>query len=75
MAQQRPLQNFNVAAPLYGFTYMFENRHTPVSCPDFKKSLLAPWPKPNRKSAMLNLLWDFGAFSAIFTCRTLTNSS
>ena len=75
MAQQRPLQYFNATAPLYGFTYKYENRYTPVSCPDSQKSLLAPCPKPNRKSAILTNQWRFGAFFAVFKCRTLTNSS
>ena len=53
MAQQRPLQNFVPQAPPYGFTYTYENRYTSVSCPDSQKSLSAPRPKPNRKSAIL----------------------
>ena len=75
MAQQRPLQKFVPQAPQYGFTYTYENRYTLVSCPDLKKSLLAPCPKPNRKSAILNLSWRFCGFHAIFTGGTLTNSS
>ena len=54
MAQQRPLENFVPQAPRYGLTYMHENRYTPVSWDNLKKSLLGSCPKPNRKSAILN---------------------
>lgn len=39
------------------------------------KSLVAHWPKPNRKSAIFNLKWNFAAISSIFRPRTLANSS
>ena len=75
MAQRRPQQNVKFAAPLYGLTWRYENRYTHVSCPYERKSLLAPYPKTNRKSAIFTVKLCFAAFFAIFTARTLTKSS
>ena len=76
MSQQRPPENFVPQAPQYGLTYMHENRYTPVAWHNLKKSLLEPWPKPNRMSAILNKLCHFGEIcaipSAVNSARTVT---
>ncbi len=41
----------NTISPILAYSYKIQWTH--VGCPDVPKSLLAPWPKPNRKSAIL----------------------
>lgn len=53
--QPRARQNgYSLAPPGTAFTYMYEIGYTCVSQLNLQKSLLAPQPKPNRKSAILN---------------------
>ena len=46
--------------PSLTLLYRKEIWYTYVSCPDVQKSLLDPLPKPNRKSAILDLMCVFG---------------
>lgn len=66
MAVYCPLQNFNKVALTVHFIYMYEIYWAHVLCQDVQKILLEPWPKLNRKSAILNLLCIFGDFHMLY---------
>lgn len=58
-----------------GMTYMYKTRNTYLTFGDAQKSLLWPYPKPNRKSAILTWMWHFDPNFAISMPRTFANSS
>ena len=59
----RPLENFKRLAPPYRLSEKNEIQYTCTSWQDAQKSLLEPWPKSNRKSAILNQSTDSSLFA------------